>query len=295
MVRLVSLAGRRQARTEGPLAPLGDWLGGGSPALFYQPQVCLRTRAPIAFEALIRWRHPTAGTLAPAAFLPYAESSGVMRALTLYVVSTAAKDLARWRRDGIDATVAVNVPVTLLAEPGVVDDVRAVLEATAMVPGDLRIEITEHDSLDEAGAVSAALAALADLGVGLSIDDFGAGYSSLGRVADLPITELKIDRSLVAGLMANRRAGVIVRSTIEMARDLGLIVTGEGAETAAVLEELARMGCHRAQGFHIARPMPVDDVSAWTRSWAIRSASSLPSNAFSAAALLVAPPKRGAA
>ena len=216
-------------------------------------------------EALVRWRHPTRGLLPPAEFVPLAERTGLVRRLSARVLNMALADAQEWRRQGVDLEIAVNLSVANLIDPRLLDDVARALADSQLPPARLELEITESVFMDDPIRARAVLRRLAAMGVRLSIDDYGTGHSSLAYLQRLPVGELKIDRSFVTDMDADQGNDVIVRSTIELASNLGLRVVAEGVETAAVHARLAALGCHLAQGFHFARPMPADQVPAWVR------------------------------
>jgi len=223
----------------------------------YQPQVDLALGQPVAVEALVRWEHPARGTISPADFVPVAEETGLIVPIGTWVLDRACRDL-------LDETIAVSVNLSgrQLARPDVVHTVRRALDATGLPPERLCLEVTESVLLDDSDGTSSTLFALRDLGVRLSIDDFGTGYSSLAYLKRFPFDELKIDQTFVMGLGIPGRDEAIVAATIEMAHALGLQVAAEGVEDARQLTALTRLGCDRAQGFHIARPAPVEVLAA---------------------------------
>jgi diguanylate cyclase (GGDEF)-like protein len=237
--------------------------------LHYQPKVALGTAAVTGVEALVRWQHPAHGLLAPDQFVPLAERTGVIADLTRWVVDTALAQHRAWRDEGLDLPVAVN-----LAAANVVDvalpDVIASLLARHEVAGDrLECEISEHTVMADPVRAAEVLARLRFLGIRLSLDDFGTGHSSLAYLKRLPLDEVKIDRSFVAGMASDENDAVIVRSTIDLARNLGLAVVAEGVETAEVMRGLARLRCDEAQGFHVSRPLPAEQLAAWLAGQAV--------------------------
>ena len=247
------------------LGELRRALEGEELVLHYQPKIELCTGDVVGVEALVRWRHPTRGLLAPAEFVPLAERTGLVRRLSARVLNMALADAQEWRRQGVDLEIAVNLSVANLIDPRLLDDVARALADSQLPPARLELEITESVFMDDPIRARAVLRRLAAMGVRLSIDDYGTGHSSLAYLQRLPVGELKIDRSFVTDMDADQGNDVIVRSTIELASNLGLRVVAEGVETAAVHARLAALGCHLAQGFHFARPMPADQVPAWVR------------------------------
>jgi len=232
----------------------------GQLVLLYQPQLDLRRGAVTGVEALVRWQHPTRGLLPPDAFLPVAESSGLMTAITEAVLAGATAQCAQWRRAGLLLDVAVNISPSDLLADGLAGRVEALLTRAGLPPEALTLEVTEDILVQDRDRAVAVLAALRRSGIGIAIDDYGTGYASLAYLSDLPATELKLDRSFVVPLLEFRRVATIVESTIDLGRSLGLVLVAEGVEDEATLQALARYGCDRAQGFHIGRPVPAAQI-----------------------------------
>jgi EAL domain-containing protein (putative c-di-GMP-specific phosphodiesterase class I)/GGDEF domain-containing protein len=235
----------------------------GELTLEYQPKRALAEGTGDAAEALVRWRHPTLGPLAPGAFIPLAEETGLIRGLTRWVLDAAVRQLADWHAGGRTMRLAVNVSardVADLAFPAYVEELLGRHEVPA---SSLQLEITETELLGDASAAGQVLDRLARIGVSWAIDDFGTGYSSLAQLQRLPVDEIKIDRSFVAVMDRNPTDDAIVRTTIDLARALGLRVTAEGVETGATLERLTALGCDYAQGYFVGRPAAADDLRTW--------------------------------
>jgi diguanylate cyclase (GGDEF)-like protein/PAS domain S-box-containing protein len=223
--------------------------------LAYQPIVRLDDDRVEAFEALLRWRHPSRGTLLPGDFVPFAEKTGLIQALDDLALRGACAQLAAWRASGAtDARVSVNVSVTQAARGGLDERVLAALEAHRLPPDALLIELTESALMDELDVVVSELERLRRIGVRVQIDDFGTGYSSLGALSRLPIDVLKIDRSFLADLETAPSQQAIVKAIVALARTLGIDVVAEGVESAAQLAFVRSLGCPMAQGFAFARP-----------------------------------------
>ncbi|WP_051515560.1 EAL domain-containing protein [Candidatus Blastococcus massiliensis] len=229
----------------------------------YQPKLDLRSGTVVGVEALVRWEHPERGVLGPDVFLPLAEQAGLMRRLALRVLELSLRDLRVWRAAGQDLSVAVNLSVSNLQDVALPDQVAMLLEACDVPAGALILEITEDVLMADAARSQQVMAALRRLGVRLSIDDYGTGYSSLSYLRALPVDELKLDRSFVSALTSDERAAAIVRSTLQLSRDLGMGMVVEGVEDAATLDALRSWGCETAQGYHIARPMPAGEFVRW--------------------------------
>ncbi|MGH2920106.1 MAG: putative bifunctional diguanylate cyclase/phosphodiesterase, partial [Solirubrobacteraceae bacterium] len=252
------------------LSLLGDLRGAidsGEFALQYQPKVDLRTRAVAGVEALIRWDHPERGLLRPMEFIPLAEQTTLMRPLTMHVIDMALHQCKLWRDDGLLLSVAVNLAVPNLLDLRLHDDVAALLEKWQIPPDQLVLEVTENIILADPVRVIEVLESLKEIGVKLSLDDFGTGSSSLSYLKRLPIDELKIDKSFVMAMQESRADEVIVRSTIELAQRLGLRVVAEGVETAAVWKQLARTGCEEAQGYFVQHPVTAAELGDWITAW----------------------------
>lgn len=231
--------------------------------LHYQPKVDLRTDTIAGVEALVRWQHPTLGLLYPAAFLPIAEQIGLLDGLTRWVLKTAVAQGHEWHMEGLDLTVAVNLSASNLIDEGLADDVAMMLLLSEFPASALNLEITETTLMYDPARATATLNAIHDLGVTLSVDDFGTGFSSLTYMRDLPVKEVKIDRSFVTDIGKSRRDAVIVESTIELAHALDLRVVAEGVEDADALALLLGFGCDQAQGYHLCMPQPAKQISAW--------------------------------
>lgn len=230
--------------------------------LYYQPKAELATGRVSGVEALLRWTHPMYGLVGTDQAVSIAERSGLIRPLTLWVLDSALAQVAAWRGQGIEVSLAVNLSPTLLADPTVGDDVVGLLETNAFPPEALTLELTESvlASRHEDGDVAERLAYL---GVRLSIDDFGIGASSLARLMDLPVQELKIDRSFVYQIAQSRRAAAIVASTVRLGHELGLTAVAEGVETEEAWHALRHLRCDVAQGFFVSRPMPAEEFPTW--------------------------------
>nr|WP_296772806.1 bifunctional diguanylate cyclase/phosphodiesterase [Rhodococcus sp. (in: high G+C Gram-positive bacteria)] len=230
--------------------------------IYYQPQVDLRSMTVTGVEALLRWNHPISGLLEPDLFLPMAERTGLIRPLLDVVLRKALVQRQTWSRDGIELRVSVNISTRNLLDSSIVEQVARALQDAQARPQCLVIEITETAAMtDPPGAVDALLG-LRALGITLAIDDYGTGYSSLAYLQQLPVQQLKIDKAFVKDMAAIPAHHVIVRSTIDLARALGLTITAEGVENDETLLELTTMGCHYAQGYHVGRPMPADEIPA---------------------------------
>ena len=233
--------------------------------LHFQPQVEMSTGRVFGVEALARWQHPEHGLLAPDAFIPAAEQTGVIGPFTHYVLDRSLAQCARWRREGLVLTVAVNLSVRNLLDPELLEDVRSCLARHGLPAAALELEITEGTAMVDPNRSLQVLGALAGLGIALSIDDYGTGHSSLAYLQRLPVGRLKIDRSFVLALTCDDDSATIVRSTIELARHLRLDVIAEGVEDDATLLALRDMQCSAAQGYGLGRPVAADDLPGLVR------------------------------
>jgi diguanylate cyclase (GGDEF)-like protein len=234
--------------------------------LHYQPKVATSDSSLLGLEALVRWPHPQRGYVAPDEFIPLAERSGIMPALTEHVVTLALQQLVKWRELGIDVPIAVNISPTDLADHRLTDLLRDRLRRYAIAPGMLEFEITERMVADDGEGTTEVLRDLREMGVSISLDDFGTGYSSLLRLQALPVDELKIDRVFISSLSRGAEAVGIVRTVVELAHALGLRAIGEGVETEQEWQILTALGCDGAQGWYVARPMPAAEATEWVRS-----------------------------
>ena len=232
-------------------------LNSGAMDLFYQPKFDLRSRQVTAVEALVRWRHPVRGMLPPDLFIPMAEETGHIRALTDWVLARAIADQALMRQAGYDLAMSVNISGRLISDGDFAE--RAVQMAAAAV-GPLCFEITETAVIDNPHAALEVIARFAEAGVAVSIDDYGSGLSSLAYLKQIRADELKIDKAFVMSIDSNAKDALLVRSTIDLAHSLGMKVTAEGVETAEAMQMLALMGCDVAQGYLIARPTALNEL-----------------------------------
>ena len=237
----------------------------GEFVVYYQPKVDIQSRRIIGVEALVRWQHPEHGLLPPMRFIPLIEQTALVGPLTLHVIEQALMQLVAWRSSGIDLELSVNLSARNLVEAELPGRIAALLEQHGVPAERLTVEITESAAVIDRGRAVAGLETLRASGVGVSIDDFGTGNASIEYLATLPASEIKIDRSFVTDILEDRRSEAIVRSTIELARNLELTVVAEGIESEAVMGHLAALGCEVGQGYFISRPLPADELSAQLR------------------------------
>jgi len=231
--------------------------------MHYQPKLELAGMTVVGVEALARWTDPVVGPVLPNTFVPLAERTGLAESLTEFALETAAAACRRWKDEGCVTSVAVNVPARVLLDPNFPELVEAQRRAFGLEEGSLEIEITESTLMGDHDQARAALTKLREIGVRTSIDDFGTGYSSLSYLRELPVHALKIDRSFITDLLQEPESEAIVRSIIELARNLHLETVAEGVEDRRVCDRLIGLGCDYAQGFALARPMPADAMLQW--------------------------------
>ncbi|MBV9662806.1 MAG: bifunctional diguanylate cyclase/phosphodiesterase, partial [Actinobacteria bacterium] len=230
--------------------------------LHYQPKVDIRSGRVLGVEALARWVHPTLGNVSPGEFIPLADRTGLIGALTKRLLDDALAQERQWSDEGLTVGVAVNLSPRLLVDPDLIGWITAALNKHRVPASALTLEITENALAEGPDAVSA-LESLSKVGVRLAIDDLGTGYSSLMYLKRLPVDELKIDRAFIKDLAEDIRDQAIVRSIVQLGRTLGLTVVAEGVEDEPALDVLARLGCATAQGFYCRRPAPAGEITAW--------------------------------
>lgn len=238
-------------------------IGAGQLLACYQPKARLADGHVIACELLLRWRHPVHGLVFPDDFIPAAEHSTLIRPLTRWVIDTATAQAASWRQAGREMPVAVNLSARNLLDAEVVDEIAQALERHDLPPSALVVEITERALMHDPQTAVAVINALAGLGVELSIDDFGAGHSSLSQLSRLPVHELKIDKVFVQRMLASSQDAAIVKSSIDLAHALGLSVVAEGVETPEHWQRLLAYGCDVAQGYHLSTAVEAAAYEAW--------------------------------
>jgi EAL domain-containing protein (putative c-di-GMP-specific phosphodiesterase class I) len=229
--------------------------------LFYQPLYDLRDRTITGFEALIRWNPPGRETVPPSQFIPTAEESGLIVPMGEWVLREALKQAKSWQSSGRPLMLAVNVSAKQLARSNFVERLRRQINETGIDPAMLELEVTESVIIEGAGDARKALDQIAALGVGIAIDDFGTGYSGLAYLKRLPIDTVKIDQSFVRDLTVDPDDAAIVTAIVAMAKSLGVDTVAEGVETEEQLKHLTALGCHRAQGYFLAKPMNVASVN----------------------------------
>ena len=250
------------------LSQLRSAIAGGQLELHYQPRINLARGKPSGFEALVRWQHPQLGLLPPAQFIPLAELSDVIRPLTLWVLDEALAQLAAWTAGSPSLQMAVNLSARHLMDDACPDQVRHLLDKHAIDPARLELEITESAIIADPERATHTLKRIHDMGVHISIDDFGTGFSSLSHLKRLPLNALKIDISFVTHMLQNDKDAAIVTSIIALAHSLGLSVVAEGIEDEATRLRLEELGCDEGQGYLLGRPMTKDAAAEWLRTTA---------------------------
>jgi diguanylate cyclase len=259
----------RDDNTVARLALLGDLrraITNGEISMQYQPKVNATTGELHSVEALVRWHHPVRGLLMPGDFIPIAEATAVIHPLTDEILGQALHQARAWLDQGRTISVAVNISARSLHDPDFPKKVQLQLDANHVPACQLTLELTEGAIMTDPERALASLDALHAMGISLSIDDFGTGYSSMAYLKDLPVSELKIDRSFVMGMIHNDGDRVLVQSAVDLGHNLGLHVVAEGVENAETQQALAAMGCDLLQGYHIRRPASAADLNPWLQS-----------------------------
>ncbi|MEP7155545.1 MAG: EAL domain-containing protein [Betaproteobacteria bacterium] len=231
--------------------------------LHYQPKFNIANNVVTGVEALIRWQHPTRGNVSPADFIPFAEQTGNIRMITRWVIDSAIAQCGQWQADGHPLKISINISARDLLDKELVPFVAAKLQQYQVAPGLICAELTESALMEDPERARETLSQLHDLGLKLSMDDYGTGYSSLAYIKDLSLDELKIDRAFISGMHNDTQNAAIVHSTIELGHRLGMIVVAEGVENDSELVALKSFGCDYAQGYHVCRPMQPADLIKW--------------------------------
>ncbi len=229
--------------------------------LHYQPQIDLKTHRVVGYEALLRWQHPTRGLLMPGSFLPLVHGSRVMMAVTAWTLHTALRDWTDRSDSSSSPPVAVNICASIIEEMSCLDVVKTALEVHGAPPDALKLELTEQSLLMRPRHAFEVLKRLQRWGVGISVDDFGTGFSSLVHLRDLPITEVKIDRSFVEALAGSRRTQKIVQTIVTLGEHLGIDVIGEGVSSPEIEKYLLGTGCEIGQGYYLGYPAPFQTMN----------------------------------
>lgn len=257
----------RPAAVDIPLDEIRRGLKAGEFLPFFQPKVGLSGGAVIGVEALARWKHPQKGLIAPYAFIPAMEKSGLIDDLTWIMLEESARHCREWVSRGQPLTVSVNLSLPSLEEPGLAERIIECVSRHNVSPKHIVLEITESAAMTDVGKALENLTRLRMKGFSLSIDDYGTGYSSIQQLSRIPFSELKIDQSFVFSALERESSKVILSSSLEMARKLGLKAVAEGVETRAHWDLLVQLGCDIAQGYFIAKPMDLAAFEEWMLSW----------------------------
>ncbi len=253
-------------RTPARLSMLGDLraaIESDQLTVVYQPKLSLSTGAVVGAEALVRWDHPTRGTVPPSEFVRVAEDTGLIKQLTDLVLASGIRMLAEIQGEGLDVGLSVNLSTHDLFDARLPERVNGYLDEHGVDPAQLTLEITESSLFVDAPRTRATIDGLYDVGLRMAVDDFGTGYSSLSYLRRLPVHELKIDQSFVAGMLVDPQDEVIVRSTVDLGHNLGLLVVAEGVESFEILERLREIGCDVAQGYAISEPILSTEIIGW--------------------------------
>ena len=246
--------------------------------MHFQPTLDLKTGTILGVEALVRWRHPAFGLLYPDDFVPLCERTGMIRSLTRTVIELAVEELARLDRQGLALQMSANISRFDLLDDELPEYVDVVLSRHRVAPERLTLEVTESSLSDDPARATRSIVRLRERGIRVSIDDFGVGYSSLSQLLELPVDELKIDKTFVLALGVDARARAVVSATVELARALGLTVVAEGIESSTSLRAVTELGVDIAQGYFVACPFTstqLDDYLAGT-SWPAATVATLP-------------------
>lgn len=239
----------------------------GQMVLYYQPVIELATRRVKGAEALIRWAHPTRGILLPSEFLDQIVNEGLMQPLTDHVMDTAIKQAAEWHRGGENLTVSINTTASCLLELNLPDRLAEICKRLELPTQRIILEVTETEAMKDVTRTMDVLLRMRIRNIGVSIDDFGTGHSSLRELQRMPFSEMKIDKSFVLDMATNKDCAVIVNSILDLGHNLGLKVVAEGVEDIRIWRLLKDRGCDFAQGFYMAKPMPADEFNRWLVSW----------------------------
>lgn len=245
------------------IASLHEALENGDLYLDYQPKIGLETRRIAGVEALVRWRHAS-GNISPAQFIPAAERAGLMPRITDAILEMALAEVREWRRKGFEVPVAVNLSTADLLEPGFVEGLSEKLARHRIPSSHLTLEVTERVLANDLGSARTVMGEISRLGVKMALDDFGTGWSSLLGLRTLPVSEVKLDRSFASLAIESDQDRSLVAKVVELCHTLELTVVAEGVETEQVLEQLTRIGCDEAQGWHVGKPMSPDQVMVWS-------------------------------
>ena len=229
--------------------------------LFYQPKVSIARDVIVGVEALLRWHHPQQGVLQPDRYIVLAEETGLIHGITRWVVATALEQLAEWKEQGLAVPMAINLSARNLQEPDLLAFLQKELAIRGLAPGMLELEVTESAVMADVTASARLLGRLRDLGIRVSLDDFGIGHASLAYLKDLPVDAIKVDRIFIRNLSRDQADWGIVQAAVALARNLGLEIVAEGVEDRTAMALLREMGCDVVQGYLLSRPLPAAELS----------------------------------
>lgn len=261
------VAKRKQAASAQPVDPeaLRDGIDRGEIVVHYQPQIAVHSGEVHGVEALARWNHPTLGLVHPDQFIPMAEEHGLIHKLSLQVMNAAMLQTAMWNAEGMDLSVAINLSPLLLERADLLQEISSLQQCYDLRAERVVLEITETSLMRDLSVALAVLTRLRLRGFGLSLDDYGTGFSSMQQLARIPFTELKIDRSFVHGVHERESVQVMLRSALEMAKRLGLNTVAEGVESEQDLQLLREYGCTFVQGWLMGKAMPASELAGWSK------------------------------
>jgi EAL domain-containing protein (putative c-di-GMP-specific phosphodiesterase class I)/FixJ family two-component response regulator len=257
----------REPASQVDVAEIGAALASGAIEAYFQPKTELATGRVCGAEALVRWRHPIEGILAPAQFLHLINAAGEMQRMTWLMIESAVAWCKQWRMHGREVNVSVNLSIAAISDSQFPTAVHDLIRNAGLTPDCLIFEVTETNAMHDVAGWLEAFTRLRMHGFGISLDDFGVGFSSLQQLSRIPFTEMKLDRSFVTGAHDRPHLRTVVESTVGLARKLGLRVVGEGVETLEDWRLLREIGADIAQGHFIAKPLPGKDFEGWTRRW----------------------------
>ena len=233
--------------------------------LYYQPKIDIKTGRIRGLEALVRWNHAQKGYIKPDEFIPLAEYTGLIKPLTSWVTKTAMHQQMKWQQGGMDTEIVISVNLSSinLLDPSFSEEVEGLMRMNAIMPGSFEFEITESAVMADPELALKTVKKLSGMGIRLSIDDFGTGYSSLAYLKKLPVDEIKIDKSFVMNMINDEKDEMIVRSTIDLAHNMGHDVIAEGVDSEEIWNKLAKLKCDAAQGYYLCVPLPAEELIRW--------------------------------
>ncbi len=245
------------------MAELSQAIANDELVTYFQPKINTATMEVTGMEVLVRWQHDKLGLLLPDQFIPLAERTGLMAPLTIWVLQSTCRTLEQWQKEGLSIKASVNIAVQILLDPELPEILTGLLASVDLPENSLMLEITETSVMKDPDLALAVLHRLREIGIEISIDDFGTGYSSLSYLGEMPVSEVKIDKSFVLEMLNRKKDGVIVKATIDLAHNLGLKVVAEGVETREVARKLGSLGCDTLQGYLFSRPVSATDFKQW--------------------------------